>query len=104
MEDLGGNIFHGTEILIWKGHAFAWAVFFLLHKDLGVGQWTSCHKELTDAYWVKVETSQGIQIGTLHIDYEQNICFMKDMQPVFQFWQNSYNFISTFIASFSEIS
>lgn len=89
MEDLGGNILSKTEILICKVHAFAWAVFFLLHKDLGVSQWTSCHRELTDAYWVKVETSQGVQISALHIDYGQNICFMKDMQPVFQFWHNS---------------
>lgn len=73
MEALGRNIFiHNRNSHLRK--AFAWAIFFLLCKDLGISQWTSCHRELTDAYWVKVETSQEAQIGTFHINYGQNIC------------------------------
>jgi hypothetical protein len=30
-----------AEVLIAKEHAFAQVVFSLLHKDMGVGQWTS---------------------------------------------------------------
>lgn len=76
---MGQLYLYTTEILIWEGHAFALAVFFLLHKDLGTSQWTSCYRELTDALGVKVEISQEVQIRTLHMTMDKAVALMKDI-------------------------